>query len=106
MEQSERVASCVGATICSVSPTASEPPAPARVAEVFDALVTVTEPSDVVLPALILFTVNAALLVVFVLSKTTVPASDAGIVTANAIGTLTSAPVAGLPANANAIGNC
>ena len=63
-----RDASCTaGATSCSVSPTASEPPAPASVADVLDALVTVTVPSAVVAPAALMrFSVKTALLVVLV----------------------------------------
>src|SRR3954454_17426565 len=93
-----------GATICSTSPTASEPPAPLSVALVLLVLVTVTVPSAVVEPAEILFTVNTALAVVLVVSNTTAPANDAGTVSAIAQGTLTTADALGLPLKAKATG--
>jgi hypothetical protein len=76
------------------------------VALVLEVLVTVTVPSAVVVPEEMRLTVNTALLVVFVLSYTTVPARLAGTVSAMAIGTLIMAPAAGLPLNGKAIGTC
>ena len=61
MPISAKVASWVGATICITSPIANDPPAPARVADVWLELVIVTVPRAVVTPALILLIVNTAL---------------------------------------------
>jgi hypothetical protein len=68
MPRSAKVASAVGAKTCNTSPTASDPPAPLSVADVFDADVTVTVPIEVVVPALILLTTKAADAVALVLS--------------------------------------
>src|SRR5580765_6357966 len=68
MPRSLSVASCVGATICSTSPIASDPPVPANVQDVLLVDVTVTVPSAVVVPPLILLSVNAADAVALVLS--------------------------------------
>src|SRR4051812_13962952 len=103
--RSASVASCeAGATTWSTSPTASEPPAPASVALVLLAEVTVTVPSDVVEPELILLTANTALAVALVVSNTTVPARLGATVSAIAQGTLTTADAVGLPLKANATG--
>src|SRR4029079_16783432 len=104
--QSARVASCTaGAVSCSVSVTASDPPAPESVALVVVDPVSAIVPSAVVTPAAVIrFSVKVELAVAFVVLNATVPTRLAGTVIAIATGTFTIAPVLGLPLNGKLIG--
>ena len=90
-------------TINKASPIASDPPAPARVTAVLLPAVVVIVPNAVVVPPLILLSVNTAAPVDGISKYPTVPARLDGTTIANATGADIFAPAAGTPVNGNAI---